>query len=838
MSTTIDEDTKPAETSKHEEFRFDPKTGECTNPAKVMVPMPPGIACALLVAQRPLDGLWSAGFEIIGRKVKGAKKISPSTLSTADETRDQAVETAVVMALEYVEDDPVQSALEAFRATNYGRDRSATISQGDTPSPTAPEAKRDGAAAEFGAAAATVSPINRMIDAACGIAAALPGMAHKFGEAGCCENPGVVVLEMPRQATCSALLAMAPDGTWRCGWEGKIGDMQECVTVELESLSYGTREAALNAALTEASAWFLGFKSKRCNAASRAIEDFRERKCCANTPGEELDVKTQIPASPIYKTSFVELPVAKIQRNPQNHRKHFDAAKLRELADSIQAEGLHQPIAVRRLLPGEVPEGELPLGDPSAPEYELIFGERRWRAVQMLEGVTTITAKVYEDLPRKKASAIALIENLQRADIGCMEEAEGYAQLMEDESLTQEQAAARVGKARSTVANSLRLLKLPERVREHLREQRLTLAHGIALARFVPDEKDRVEFPKWEMILNHMADQCTSDKTPAGAIERSVPCVYSLCQAGLAVRITQWGDEKITDKLKRHPAYFAEGDGDWICFNPEHWKAELDARKAAAKEREEKERAKREAEIAAAAKKGKKQLQLSDLSRDDYREMDGAAEALLELVPEDKRAIAKDFAGRKKSVVTDVQLADRLKAAMMRAIRENRREAVKSLEEKALKKITNLKKVGPREVGWLVYVIVGGERNELSLNADAAKRAGVKLSKGAVSLEMDAQGTWDADKYEKHKAQRLAELAKSEGVDLVKALAASRLTLALADIVDNGPECPGGEFVRWWLDSDTLWLLEETDQGRSELVEKVKNAPWYARMMAGEEGES
>ncbi|WP_029896411.1 ParB/RepB/Spo0J family partition protein [Desulfohalovibrio reitneri] len=159
------------------------------------------------------------------------------------------------------------------------------------------------------------------------------------------------------------------------------------------------------------------------------------------------------------------LPVRSVEPNPTQPRRSFDQEALRDLANSIRHQGVLQPILVRRV------EGR--------DKYELVAGERRWRATQMA-GLTKIPALV-RDLDDNEALAIALIENLQREDLNPIEEARGLKELQQRLSLNQEKLAQRVGKSRSAVANTLRLLSLPESVQGDMLEGGLTAGHARAL---------------------------------------------------------------------------------------------------------------------------------------------------------------------------------------------------------------------------------------------------------------------------------------------------------------------------------------------------------------------
>ena len=159
------------------------------------------------------------------------------------------------------------------------------------------------------------------------------------------------------------------------------------------------------------------------------------------------------------------LPIERVEPRADQPRKNFDPAALEELAESIRTFGLIQPITVRPL------DGEY---------YQIIAGERRWRAARMA-GLRKVPVRVLEKTDDRLTAELALVENLQRADLNPLEEAEGYRQLMNDYGLTQEEAAARVGKSRPAVANALRLLALTPPVRELLQNGELSAGHARAL---------------------------------------------------------------------------------------------------------------------------------------------------------------------------------------------------------------------------------------------------------------------------------------------------------------------------------------------------------------------
>jgi ParB family transcriptional regulator, chromosome partitioning protein len=160
---------------------------------------------------------------------------------------------------------------------------------------------------------------------------------------------------------------------------------------------------------------------------------------------------------------YREVPVAAIRPNPYQPREAFDEEAIGALADSIREVGLLQPVLVR------------PAGDG----FELIAGERRWRAAQRV-GLQVIPALVRET-DDNTALEQGLVENLQREDLNPLEEAAAYQQLVEDFHLTHEQVAARVGKSRAAISNTLRLMQLPPSIQRAVREGQLTMGHARAL---------------------------------------------------------------------------------------------------------------------------------------------------------------------------------------------------------------------------------------------------------------------------------------------------------------------------------------------------------------------
>ncbi len=185
-----------------------------------------------------------------------------------------------------------------------------------------------------------------------------------------------------------------------------------------------------------------------------------------------IDEVTRVSESDI-KTGMTELGVDQIQRGKYQPRQHFDQQALQELADSITAQGIVQPLVVR-------PEGS---------HYELIAGERRWRAAQ-LAGLQSVPV-VIRDLDGKSAAAIALIENIQREDLNPLEESQALMRLINDFDLTHQQVADSVGRSRASVSNLLRLLDLADPVKMQVNKGLLDMGHARALLALI--RHDQIE---------------------------------------------------------------------------------------------------------------------------------------------------------------------------------------------------------------------------------------------------------------------------------------------------------------------------------------------------------
>ena len=178
----------------------------------------------------------------------------------------------------------------------------------------------------------------------------------------------------------------------------------------------------------------------------------------------EMDQPLQASSPVVPVNADRRIPIEFVARNPRNPRRTFDEAELQDLASSIRQHGIVQPVVVRTI---------------ADERYEIIAGERRWRAAQ-LAGFTDIPV-IVRDVDDRTALEIAIVENVQRSDLNPLEEALGYDQLIAEHGYTQNDLGEIIGKSRSHVANSLRLLKLPEPVRDMLSSGTLSAGHARAL---------------------------------------------------------------------------------------------------------------------------------------------------------------------------------------------------------------------------------------------------------------------------------------------------------------------------------------------------------------------
>lgn len=236
-------------------------------------------------------------------------------------------------------------------------------------------------------------------------------------------------------------------------------------------------------------------------------------------------------SEPIEGEPLTELPIDQIDANPHQPRKSFDPQALEELVGSIKASGVIQPIVVRR----------------AGQRWQLIAGERRWRAARAA-GLERIPAVVREASDAESLE-LALVENLLREDLNPIEEAEAFQRLLQEFGWTQEELGRRVGKERSSVANTIRLLKLPVPIQEDLRAGRLTMGHARALLTL---ENPNAQLRLRDEILAHSwsvraTEQDVQKRQPVARVRRrssELAAVEEALQRALLTRVKIVGNDR------------------------------------------------------------------------------------------------------------------------------------------------------------------------------------------------------------------------------------------------------------------------------------------------------
>lgn len=349
----------------------------------------------------------------------------------------------------------------------------------------------------------------------------------------------------------------------------------------------------------------------------------------------------------INEGTFSQLSVDAFQPSGLNPRKHFDESALRELADSIAAHGLLEPIVARRM-PG--------------PIYEIIAGERRWRAAK-LAGLEMITAKILDKIDDRTALEMALTENLVRADIDPIEEAQGLKALM-DMGFRQADIAGKINRDPSSISNSVRLLKLPEEVQEHIREGRISASHGKALVGYV--ETPKLLAAKLEHALQGV---------PSKEVEKA-GYDWRLINAGAMAEVctTDVGEEAAKECLHcnhRRKHYRADG---WLCLDVDCY----GAKKAARIE-----------EITAEARRNQglaEDVEIPRLRDLDYSSYERLSGNMPDGCTKDckHRSIALDSDNKPIPVCLDPKCHNRLKTTKAKAEKQNAREQLRSVLNEAI----------------------------------------------------------------------------------------------------------------------------------------------------------
>jgi len=278
------------------------------------------------------------------------------------------------------------------------------------------------------------------------------------------------------------------------------------------------------------------------------LGEVRQEEAVAPKAGKAAGESPALEDAPPARQGLASLPVSAIEPHPEQPRRHFDEESLAELAASIAARGVIQPVIVRPLPGGR---------------YQLVAGERRWRAAQRAR-LHEIPALVQE-LEERDVMALALIENLQRKDLNPIEEARAYQRLAEREDLSQAEIARLVEKSRSHVANLLRLLSLPEAVLDHVEAGRLDMGHARALvgrddaegiaARAVAESLSVRDVEKLAQRPRSSTERPRRNRAPAtGEQDADIAAIQSQLEEflGLPVRITADADPRSGEVAVRY----------------------------------------------------------------------------------------------------------------------------------------------------------------------------------------------------------------------------------------------------------------------------------------------
>lgn len=363
----------------------------------------------------------------------------------------------------------------------------------------------------------------------------------------------------------------------------------------------------------------------------------------------------------------LELPIAAIQPSAENPRIDFDEKELAQLARSLKEHGQIEPIVVRSM-------GLIGASGKSFEHYELIAGERRWRAAG-IAGLKTLTAVVRNDLDARGARALRLIENLQRVQLNPLEEARGVAALQETLNLTQSQVAATIGRSQPMIARRLALLKLPADVQGYIERGTLTQSHADVMANLVP-------FPA---VLSRIAHLAASQAWPVSAIEKLDGEVWERLETEQLVRRISH-TMPFKDTICAACPFNARRTGRWgnlFCLAPEHYdelKADADRQRAA-------EREAAQAAVAAATATASLPL-IAELSGAVYRRIGGLYSTVPPTCTEacPCRAAAIDHTGDVVPICSDpnrfnalIEEQNHVKAVLNNAVVQRRRDQLAAL---------------------------------------------------------------------------------------------------------------------------------------------------------------
>jgi len=519
------------------------------------------------------------------------------------------------------------------------------------------------------------------------------------------------------------------------------------------------------------------------------------------TPGSGADY---VPTRPHY----AEIPVADITPNPANPRKDRKPEDVAELAASIAAAGLLQPIAVRDMgTSTPVPNGRGEL--VSQKRYQLIFGEGRLLAHQALKR-ELIEAKVYTGVDAAQVLAFALVENLQRRDMNALDEAEGFAALSRL-GWTPARMAEQTGKDKRTIRRSLALMKLPDQVRELLRSQKLSPRQARELTRwvvppgFVDEQKEKAFTARPEVCVAiaaaAVAYRISSDELAAESIPHGA--IGWLLQTKLLHRVPA---EYWQANLPALDSDFVQVGQAFFCWSAEKWKAhkkqiDSDNRAAADAARE-----KAEAKV-----RNKVSVPVAELARGKVAvvELHGDEAKYADYLPDG--ACSTAIAANGAEVVVCLRPADlrKLKDAEGGALAKDREDKVGQARIRATAKLKKLRKVGPREMALLMECSMGSYAPDSGFDESAFEEQGIRAKK---LKDGDFLGTGRA-----YLSCYTAEEQVRLYFQTLLLLAEDKFLLDL---------------LRWILETDKLGLIEEDKREHVKLLERLSAELW-PRLEAG-----
>lgn len=414
------------------------------------------------------------------------------------------------------------------------------------------------------------------------------------------------------------------------------------------------------------------------------------------------------------------VPLGMVRPSTFNPRKRFDEAGLQELADSIREHGLLEPIVVRLIDGAAMDDRE---------QYEIVAGERRYRACQMV-GLEKIPVRIHPALSDEQALKLALVENLQRQDLDPLEEAEGYRSLA-SLGMRQAEIAAAVKRSQPAIANTMRLLRLPEAVRAKLSAGVLTASHGVALASY--DCNEHVQEALAEMAVKEGWTTKNTERYFAKLSYLPDELKQHVCQ--VAHRSSEYWQQCAS--ACPHGAYRA---GAWYghgyCLRPGCYEKRLH-------EFKQLEAVKAESLREAAVIKGEDLPKLSDMAWESYKEFDRWTKAPEGCVGLEcpKVGWALRYGGAKTQICTDVKCWRRLELAATRARNKAGREHAAELTRILEERIDNLHVVGPREMAILATLALEDWRRRQAVD-ETCERQGVRELVGALKNDHGADSPY------------------------------------------------------------------------------------------------